>query len=919
MTSRTGPVTVARTELRLLGPPQIVADGRGVGVDTRKAIALAAYLALEGRTLSRDHLATLLWPEADQSRARSALRRTLSALNAALGGRGLVIERESLRFRPGEVWVDVLAFREAAASDDPAEWIAAADLASSGELLAGFVLRDSPAFDDWQLAAADDVRRELGVVLERLADPAVTPDVERAIGFAKRWIDLDPLHEAAHRTLMRLFAAAGDRAAALRQYRACVACLDRELGVEPLPETTELYESIRESRPVQPLEQPTEAVPVQDLPFVGRDAEVSVVTDAFAAVRTSGRLVAIAGEAGIGKTRLATEALAGLRERAVVIEARAHPEEERLAFGTCVELLRAIPQERLASVPAGALAETARLVPELSEPELSEKVPVRTPADPPGARRRLLEAVADVLAAAADVIFVDDAQWADGSSRDVIRFLVRRLERRGCLVVLAWRSEEVHAGHPLHRMLADGKRSRLATEIVLDRLTEDDVAALAASVDASDEVRGALFDQTAGVPFFVAEYLRADVRSEHLPAGIRDLFASRIERVGGGAAQVLAAASILGRAFDPRTVRSTSGRTEAEVASALDELSSAGLVMERDERYDFTHPKLREYVYGTLTTGRRRILHARAAKATLRDARRHPEQTALAAYHLERAGDEETAAATFALAGDHARSVYANAEALSHYRSALGLGHLQAASLHESIGDLLTLGGAYADAITSYEKAAALGANIEVVGHKLGGVHQRLGDRTSAEAHYLEAAEALGGGPGLARLLADRSLNAHRANLSDEASALAADALDVAQRERDPRALAQAHNINGILATSRGARRAAREHLSASLEIAEEVGDLAAAAAALNNLALTLRGEGAFDLALSSAERALEICRKIGDRHREAAVLSNTADILRDLGRGEEALDHVKRSVAILTEIDEVGEPQPEIWKLTEW
>jgi tetratricopeptide (TPR) repeat protein len=247
------------------------------------------------------------------------------------------------------------------------------------------------------------------------------------------------------------------------------------------------------------------------------------------------------------------------------------------------------------------------------------------------------------------------------------------------------------------------------------------------------------------------------------------------------------------------------------------------------------------------------------------------------------------------------------------------LGHPDVSSLHEAIGDLLTLRGDYGDAITSYEKAAALGADIAVIGRKLGGVHHRLGDWVSAEAHYLEAEEALAGRPGRARLLAERSLNAHRADLDDDASSLAARALDVAGAESDERSLAQAHNISGILATSRGAVKAAREHLAASLDLAEELGDLPSTAAALNNLSLALRSERAFDLALQQAQRALELCQRIGDRHREAAVLSNIADILRDLGRADDALDHVKRSVAILTEIGEASEPQPEIWKLVEW
>lgn len=927
MASTTQTVTVPVTQVRLLGPPRIERGGQVVGVDTRKAIALLAYLALSGRPQSRDHLSALLWPDADQARARSALRRTLSALNAALGSVGLRIERESLTFTGADVWVDVVAFREAALTDEPSAWKIAADL-YAGEFLSGFVVRDSPEFDEWQLSAADELRGELASTLRRLVEHSADPDPAAAIVYAKRWVDLDPLHEAAHRMLMQLYADGGDRTAALRQYRSCVAVLERDLGVEPLDETTELYESIRESRPVglaDPV--PSPAAHAADLPLVGRGHELSRLDDAYRASLDSGRLAVIGGEAGIGKTRLATEFLVGVRERdGVVLEARCHPEEELLPFGACIELLRAIPVEQRRNIGKQSRAEAALLLPELAEVAPSAATLSAATLDSPAARRRLFEGVIDVLTAGVGrhgVIFVDDAQWMDESSRDVIRFLVRRLRGRAMCVLLTWRTEDVPPAHPLRRMLSEEQRSGSAVPITLRRLSQDEVATLARTAGAQEEVLETLYEETAGVPFFVSEYLRADTPSERLPAGVRDLLASRVEGCSRGASQVLAAAAVLGRAFDPATVRETSGRTEEEVATALDELAANGLVAELEDRYDFTHPKLRSYVYEATTLGRRRILHKRAAKALSRRARRHPELASLAAHHHERAGEEDAAASSFKEAADHARSIYANAEALAHYRSALALGHPDSALLHEAIGDLLTLNGRYADAIGSYEKAAALGADLAVIGRKLGGVHHRLGDWAPAEAHYCEAEEALAGRPGRARLLAERSLNAHRAELEDAASELAARALDEARNEARAegacRSLAQAHNVAGILATRRRDPRVAREHLQASLELAEDLNDLPATAAALNNLALALRAEGAPDIALLQAERALEMCRTIGDRHREAAVLSNVADILRDLGRSEEALENVKRSVGILSEIGEPGEPQPEIWKLVEW
>ncbi|MGH9323601.1 MAG: AfsR/SARP family transcriptional regulator, partial [Vicinamibacteria bacterium] len=183
-----------------------------------------------------------MWPDSDHVRARSALRRTLSALASALGSSGLKTEGDSIALDRSQIWIDVDNFRELATRKDAESLIDAVELAR-GDLLAGFGLRDSEAFDEWQMGAADEMRIEVGSALERLAEALAPQDVDAAISYARRWLALDPLREAAHRLLMRLHAQKGDRAAAIRQYRDCVALLDRELGIGPDSETTELYEA----------------------------------------------------------------------------------------------------------------------------------------------------------------------------------------------------------------------------------------------------------------------------------------------------------------------------------------------------------------------------------------------------------------------------------------------------------------------------------------------------------------------------------------------------------------------------------------------------------------------------------------------------------------------------------------------------
>lgn len=278
--------------LFLLGAPRIERDGAPVEVDTRKAIALVTYLAVEGQAFRRDSLAGLLWPEHDTNQARGALRRTLSTLKKAMGGEGLVADRATVALAPDAASIDALEFRSLV--DQSAIPFAAGDFARSlpllekavalyrGDFLAGFSLRDSVDFEDWQFFQAEAHRRLMATALERTVEcQATKQQFSNAIESAHRWLSLDPLHEPAHRKLMLLYAWNDQRASALKQYRECVALLERELGVPPVEETTELYHQITENQVLAP-EQTTlrpEASPValetvttpSPVPLVGRE------------------------------------------------------------------------------------------------------------------------------------------------------------------------------------------------------------------------------------------------------------------------------------------------------------------------------------------------------------------------------------------------------------------------------------------------------------------------------------------------------------------------------------------------------------------------------------------------------------------------------------------------------------------------
>ena len=931
----------AGLSISLIGPPVVTVDGVPLAVDTRKATALLAYLAVSGAPARRDTIVGLLWPETDPDRARATLRRTLSTLRSALDGRWLVTEGDTVRLETEGTWLDVLELTRLLAEctthgHGPSETcprclepLEAAVALERGGFLAGFGLRDSAEFDDWERTTGVELQRELASALERLADLlARRGEISRAVTHAERRLAADPLNESAHRQLIRLYAASGDRAEAVEQYRECVRLLDRELGVRPLDETTELYRAVLEGDvALASPETAPHVSPRQDAgyPLTGRERELESLLDAYRAVGPGGRLVVLAGEAGIGKTRLGDELLTCVRrEEGLAIGVRCFREEAGLAYGVAVEIVRAaLPEVSGPIERPWWLAEIGRLVPEVGEAPPAE-------IDSVAMQARFYEAVCALLSTAAGdagktALFVDDMHWADDSSLGLLGYLVHRLESRPILVVASWRPEEVPASHPVRRLLAEAQRNRDADVVSPRRLTRADVRSLASAAGHDDSLAERLFAESGGLPLFVVEYLDALERLENeddawpLPLGVRDLVESRLASLGELATQTLAAAAILGHSVDPPTLRDTSGRTDDESVGALDELVAAGLLVESTEgSYDFRHDQARQLVVEQMTIARRRLLHRRAG-AALESSGRREVLAAVIASHLEQAGEDAQAAELYGLAGDRERGLYANAEALAHYRSAIALGHPESASLHVACGDLETLAGDYAAAFASYDTAQALAPDDRrgEIEHRRGLLHLRRGEWELADAAFGRALDDTPETP--APLLADRSLAAHRLGDDERAFELAQQALDAAKSADDAAALAQSLNVAGVLAKSRGDARSAVELLEESLALARDSGDEAAVIAARNNLALALASAGERDAALELAYDALEVCVRLGDRHREAAIRNTLADLLHGASRDEESMEELKRAVAIFAEVGAPGELEPEIWKLSEW
>ena len=942
-------------EIRLLGPLEVRVDGSPLVVDTRKALAILALLATERRPFARDELAALLWPDADDESARGALRRTLSTLRSALGGRWLEIDRNTVILAAERITADLATAEDLARRPD-ADALAAAAALHRGAFLAGFSLRDAPAFDDWQAARATAVAVSLTALLDRLtAARLAAGDATGALEAARRRVDADPLDEAGQRRLIELLARTGDRAGAIRQYRACVAVLDAELGVPPLDETTALYERVRElhAAPDRAVERTaTDAAQMAGpVPIVGRDADVAALTYALEAAGGAGSVAVIEGEAGIGKTRLLDEiAAAAARRGSRVFGARCYPGERGVAYGPLIALLRiaiALPdaRPRLDRLSPAALHALAALVPE-ARPGSGRDPGADDALEPPAAKARLLDAIGDAIGVltdgpAAGLAWLDDLHLADESTLEAVAWLGRRVATRRLLLLVTWRREDLDgssapAAGSLERTAAVHRR--------LGRLERDDVARLVARLrpDLGRAPADDLAGRAEGLPLYVVEALAAGGGAGEgsvVPPGVRALIEDRLSVLDGTAAQLLGAAAVIGRSFAFETVRTASGRSEDEAVDALERLVRRGFLREDaagtgSSRWEFAHGSVRDVAYAALSLARRRLLHRRTAEAigarsadALADGsvaeRLDGPVAAAVAAHLAAAGLEEAAAFAFARAGEHAARLHANAEAIAHFEAALALGHPDPSGLHAGLGDLRTLRGEYGPAIRQYEAAASLIpsdlAALADLDHRLGRVHQRRGDSEAADGHFASALGALPAGSQRVNVLADRSLNARDAGRRDEAMQLAVEALHEAEECGVATALARASNVAGILATEAGDPAGGRIHLERSLALAEATADAAARIAALNNIGRALAAAGSYEDAIRLTRDALALCVSIGDRHREAALHNNLADLLHAVGRRDEAMEHLKTAVTRFSEVGEPGELEPGKWRMATW
>ena len=465
-------------------------------------------------------------------------------------------------------------------------------------------------------------------------------------------------------------------------------------------------------------------------PFVGREQELSLLAQRLdAAGQGEGGVVLIAGEPGIGKSRLLTE-FARVARRAgwLVLFGRAYDTEGMPAYLPFVEAVRehldACPDQELLAIVEDAPS-VATLIPQLRA--RFPVLPAVQPSSPEADRFRLFEAVSEFFLHASRssearglLVSLDDLHWADPSTLALLQHLARKIAAARLLVAGTYRTEEVDPSRPLFGVLAEFTRDRLDDRLLVSRLTLAETAVLVKELNGTaprPEVSEAIQRQTAGNPFFIEEVvhqLRAEGRDLNdaqlanedwgISEGVRQVVGKRILRLSPVTRKLVEAASVFGEGVSLETIRDACGLPDDALYASLEEAKQVGMLREEGAAYVFPHPRIRQVLYEGLSLPLRQELHLRAGQAIerLHAADLAPRLAALADHFCrggENAAEQHKSLQYSRLAAEQALSVYAYKEAARHWQRAFELHQkLQPGKLAERCDLLLAWGTALAEA-----------------------------------------------------------------------------------------------------------------------------------------------------------------------------------------------------------------------------
>lgn len=679
-------------EVRLLGGFEVSVGGEPVsGFESQNVRALLAYLACHGgRELPRSQLASLLWSNQDEATALRNLRQALYNLRGALLSAGcaespILTSHRTLRLHPGALNLDLALFSESlrmGRSDNgiDASHLARAAQAYTGDFLTGFYLNDSPDFEEWMVGEQERLREEAVAALRDLVSHHTQAgSYPLGLQYARQLLRIEPFSEETHRNLIYLYALSGRRSRALSHYEEMSRLFERELGVEPLPETQKLIDQIQG----QTLAPPTDAKKAEAtgpwVPLVARETALKALRTAWAGVlRGAGRLTLIEGELGVGKTRLVRTFLheATSERRATVLQGRSYELPPPTAYQPISEALSNavandvdVAERLLAAAGSQHLAALLPLVPELGE--LDPKLAALHRRLPRRDQEGLLAAVASVFSLLAAppkgrfrpqplILFLDDLHWADPASFELIEKLLSLLPGRPIWILAAYRADEVEEKERLRNLRKGAAALSGGSRIVLERLSTEAVHDLATSLVGTQQapkLAQRLVESSEGLPLATVEQINLlwDLGLlEVQPTGQWSLTGSaeqmaalqttdtestilrRVEMLPTSTRRLLTLAAVVGQKFEAQLLQIAEREHDAVVETGLEVMIDHWMVRQfarywadtrldrdlalwapggRKGTFEFIHKSIRAAVYKNLHPGRARALHQQVAEA----------------------------------------------------------------------------------------------------------------------------------------------------------------------------------------------------------------------------------------------------------------------------------------------------------------
>ena len=668
-------------------------------------------------------------------------------------------------------------------------------------------------------------------------------------------------------------------------------------------------------------------------PFVGRVIEVGRLADAMADARAGhGRAVAIVGEPGVGKSRLVAELRQTLPGEIARMTARCASYEQSTPYALIADFIRGAFGIHAADDETAARAGIEGGLRQYGQPEdpvvlavVLEIIgyPGRSTLDPERKRTLLVGFLRALLAAATAraplLLAAEDLHWADDASLRVLAELVGDAASLPCLFVTTsrpswrppWPAETIDLA-PL-----DDPQARELVEAML-QLPIDQAAA--------DRV----LERTGGNPFFIEEVVRelqsagylverdgriaTDERAaERLPATIQEVVEARLDRLTDPAKRVVRPASVIGRTFWYRVLAGLVA--DGAVSEGLGLLEQDLIVAPRatvpELTYAFRQALIRDVAYQVQLQSVRRRTHA-AVGATIESLfeDRIDEFVDLLAYHYERGDDPAKALEWLMRAGDRAKGLFANTEALAMYGSALALavdgsGPRDAGVIHERIGDVQLLMGRYDDAIASYAAGEAHGGSAEparraALQRKSGNAMAMKGDYPAARAIF-DAALELARGDGAERSRIQVQLGQLQWRLGEHAAARETLKAGVSTGEKAGADDAVAEGLKqlGNVTLLSGDRNDATTYYRLSLAMYERLGDTAGLANVHSNLGVTNRRMGKWLDALAEFEQSLALRELMGDPWGIGTIHNNIGEVHRTRGEPAEAIAAYERALAV--------------------